>query len=93
MAEIKALRDNADFVGKNEPVPKVIQMCELLLEEAKSGKIRDMAFVAIYADTDYRIDYGGNGRALAILGGVNVLQHWIGSILSREDVKASDDGA
>ena len=90
MAEITQLHSGANAIGPEQPVIDVIEMLEGLMAEARRGIIRQFAYVAIRANTDYRTGFGGDGRMLAILGAVAVLQNDIAHELAERMV---DSGA
>lgn len=73
------------------PDPKVIERCEDLLQRARDGKIRAVAFAYIKPGriTGYAWECGSGKHSLDLLAGVELLRHALTtSILDEEE----DDG-
>jgi hypothetical protein len=53
---------------------EIIESIELLLNEAKAGRVQGLAYVGISAQQDFLLDIKGSIGTLTLIGGVEVLK-------------------
>lgn len=62
-----------DVVSPLDPVPKVVELLEDLLEKAKSGEIRSFGFVTTDADRNVQTGWHHQHELFTLIGGVSWL--------------------
>ena len=67
-----------DHIPAGQPVPRIIEKLEMLLQDAKEGKLRNFACAGLDGNGAYICEwYMDEKSGLEILGCINVLSHRI----------------
>jgi hypothetical protein len=66
--KIVRLRDGSAIVPEGEPDPDVVQLCEKLLEKARSGDLKVVAALCWNHIGDYRLETAGDIVVTKLVG-------------------------
>lgn len=75
MAEVVSFVDHSAAVVNGEPVKGLIERLEGLLDAARRGEVRAIAYVTMKSHGQFATGWTDGGNLCALLGGVVRLQH------------------